>query len=143
MKVKYLGDDTILYTHGQIYEAEIEQSGYSVLANCGTHFWEPADRFVPINPIEEKKQQISDARNSLKKLEKELAEMTLPKVGQRYLNKTGIKYVVCECNSLFALVSYEGCYEGCNRGKTYGGKFHDNVANIFCDCKDLFTLIED
>jgi hypothetical protein len=138
MKVKYIGYNTPIYTHGQIYEAKIQDHGYIVTAEAG-QCWEPANRFEEVSLIEAKKKEISDAKINLEKLEKELAEMTLPRMGQRYLNETGNKYVVTKSNNMFALV----CYEGDVKGLIYGGKFHDNVANIFCNCENCFTLIED
>ena len=91
------------------------------------------------DPIEEKKKEIQDAKTKVTTLEKELAEMTAPKVGQRYLNVTGNKYVVTKSNNMFALV----CYDGNVRGFIYGSQFHEKAEDIFCELKVCFTLIED
>jgi hypothetical protein len=143
MKLKYIAHTTGLFTHGEIYETTgkvfLDGEGFYPINTLGGPYRARADRFESLNPIEEKKLQISDAKINLQTLEKELAEMTLPKKGQRYLNESGNKYVVCQSDSLFALVSYEGC----NQGHAYGGVFHSNVANIFCGCEECFTLIED
>ncbi len=143
MKVKYIGHTTGLFTHGEIYETTgkiffDDEELYPINTLVG-HYNARADRFEPLNPIEEKKKEIQDAKTKVTTLEKELAEMTLPKKGQRYLNKSGNKYVVCHIGSVFALVSYEGH----NKGHVYGSEFSKKEEDIFFGCESCFTLIED
>ena len=141
MKVKYLGDDTILYTRGQIYEARIEGEGYVVTSQAG-QYYEPTWRFEEVSPIEAKKKEISDARNSLEKLEKELAEMTAPKQGQKYKHKDGAIYLLSLASQGYCLVCIEsefpeqvgGVYSYCE------GKYPENAFQGF---RENFTLIED
>lgn len=90
------------------------------------------------SPIEAKKAEIQIAEKTLEKLKAELKELELPKIGQKYLNVSGNKYVVAKLDGLFGLV----CYEGENAGRVYGTTAN-SFDNIFKGCASCFTLIEE
>jgi hypothetical protein len=94
------------------------------------------------DPIEEKKKEISDARIKLEVLEKELAEMTAPKQGQKYKHKDGAIYLLSLTSQGYCLVCIEskfpeqvgGVYSYCE------GKYPENAFQGF---RENFTLIEE
>lgn len=140
MKLKYTGQTTSLFTHGKTYELVSESEySYKVMLDCENKYEVYKYRFTKLSLIEEKQEEIQTAKIYLAELENELQELTAPKVGQKYLNESGNKYILTGCNNKFALV----CYEGDSAGIVYAGRFFNTEKEAFSNCKSCFTLIPD
>lgn len=97
---------------------------------------------LPLSPIEEKERQISDARNTLEKLEKELADLKVPypKVGDKYEHKGGSKWIASKMDNKFALI----CYETNNIHQLDLGRDYlvsKEIEGIFGGRENYFTLL--
>jgi hypothetical protein len=138
MKAKLLEDYSDLIK-GQIYTVE-DYGGqfYDVVfpkGKIGVYKW----RFevVQPSPIEEKTAEIKETEARLAVLKKELAELTEPKVGQKWLNtNSNSKYILASTTSnKFALV----CYEGADLGVIY--HLANSTVGAFYNNERYFTLL--
>ena len=98
---------------------------------------------LPEDPIEEKKKQIQEAQKTLEAqkqnllvLEKELADLTAPKVGSKY-ETCNCKYVLAQINAGFVLI----CYEGYHIGKSYIDPVK-TIKEAFCSHEEYFIKLD-
>lgn len=91
---------------------------------------------LPLSPIEDKKSQIQEARKALELLEKELADLTAPKVGNKY-ETCNSKYILAEINGQYTFI----CYDGEENGESYSKELHNTIDEAFCKHHSFFTKI--
>ena len=89
----------------------------------------------PLTDLQEKEEELEQAKQKVAQLQKEIEELKAPKVGQRYSHRTGDKYVVAKLEGSFSLV----CYEGLEAGTIYGTA--KSVEKVFFGNDCCFKLI--
>lgn len=151
MKVKYIGPTTCLRTNGKVYDVirEYKHGRESVIVikdDEGEEYdFYLSSSFValPEDPIEEKEKEIEAARKILQEaenkvsiLEKQLAALKAPKVGDKYEHHRGSKFIVTNIQGQYSLV----CYEGDDAGMIYGSLV-EKINDVFAGFNHKFTKI--
>lgn len=124
---------------GKIYDVEQheKENCFSVVDEEGHRIGVFKSRFKVVSSIEQKTAEITELKEKLDKAEKELAELTAPKVGTKYLHRVGGKYVLADLKGKFGLV----CFEGREVGTVYS--LQDSPKSAFCGNDHAFTPIEE